>query len=126
MGPPFCRLQACRPAAARPLSLQSAAGAAGATGSDHLGGQALPLRSDRRGHVRPAGASDLAPSPDRGAHRLRDPPVALAQTGCGYLAEHAATAARGDRKSTRLNSSHVRISYAVFCLKKKKKKETIQ
>src|SRR5690554_7136924 len=26
---------------------------------------------------------------------------------------------RGDRKSTRLNSSHVRISYAVFCLKKK-------
>src|SRR5215813_14843777 len=30
-----------------------------------------------------------------------------------------------DRKSTRLNSSHVRISYAVFCLKKKKKKKTI-
>src|SRR5690554_7684478 len=29
-----------------------------------------------------------------------------------------------DRKSTRLNSSHVRISYAVFCLKKKKKKYT--
>src|SRR3989442_11724292 len=29
---------------------------------------------------------------------------------------------REDRKSTRLNSSHVRISYAVFCLKKKKKK----
>src|SRR5690554_7792744 len=29
-----------------------------------------------------------------------------------------------DRKSTRLNSSHVRISYAVFCLKKKKKKTT--
>src|SRR3989442_2686972 len=28
-----------------------------------------------------------------------------------------------DRKSTRLNSSHVRISYAVFCLKKKKKNE---
>src|SRR5690554_7293195 len=27
----------------------------------------------------------------------------------------------GDRKSTRLNSSHVRISYAVFCLKKKTK-----
>src|SRR5690606_40220027 len=26
----------------------------------------------------------------------------------------------GDRKSTRLNSSHVKISYAVFCLKKKK------
>src|SRR5690349_22946949 len=28
-----------------------------------------------------------------------------------------------DRKSTRLNSSHVEISYAVFCLKKKKKKQ---
>src|SRR5262245_64654567 len=30
----------------------------------------------------------------------------------------------GDRKSTRLNSSHLGISYAVFCLKKKKKKKT--
>src|SRR5207249_10169272 len=30
---------------------------------------------------------------------------------------------REDRKSTRLNSSHVSISYAVFCLKKKKKKK---
>src|SRR5438477_5995814 len=30
---------------------------------------------------------------------------------------------RGDRKSTRLNSSHMSISYAVFCLKKKKKKK---
>src|SRR5690349_25021242 len=35
----------------------------------------------------------------------------------------ARVAASGrDRKSTRLNSSHVEISYAVFCLKKKKKK----
>src|SRR6266700_6365799 len=32
---------------------------------------------------------------------------------------------RGDRKSTRLNSSHVKISYAVFCLKKKKTKPKI-
>src|SRR5690606_39508860 len=31
----------------------------------------------------------------------------------------------GDRKSTRLNSSHVKISYAVFCLKKKKKTRDI-
>src|SRR5438445_11074860 len=31
--------------------------------------------------------------------------------------------ARTDRKSTRLNSSHANISYAVFCLKKKKKKK---
>src|SRR2546430_12877870 len=31
-----------------------------------------------------------------------------------------------DRKSTRLNSSHSQISYAVFCLKKKKKKKSIK
>src|SRR5438874_8044896 len=31
-----------------------------------------------------------------------------------------------DRKSTRLNSSHVEISYAVFCLKKKKKKKHVK
>src|SRR5436309_12639264 len=31
---------------------------------------------------------------------------------------------KGDRKSTRLNSSHVKISYAVFCLKKKKINKT--
>src|SRR3712207_7816213 len=31
-----------------------------------------------------------------------------------------------DRKSTRLNSSHANISYAVFCLKKKKTKDTSQ
>src|SRR3989449_6583600 len=34
-----------------------------------------------------------------------------------------AAAQRGDRKSTRLNSSHGYISYAVFCLKKKKKRK---
>src|SRR2546430_5491417 len=33
--------------------------------------------------------------------------------------------AQGDRKSTRLNSSHSQISYAVFCLKKKKKKNRL-
>src|SRR5438874_7117834 len=38
------------------------------------------------------------------------------------LAVFTAGAADQDRKSTRLNSSHVEISYAVFCLKKKKKK----
>src|SRR5205807_10547391 len=32
---------------------------------------------------------------------------------------------RRDRKSTRLNSSHLVISYAVFCLKKKKKKKNL-
>src|SRR5438874_5893792 len=36
------------------------------------------------------------------------------------LGEHPGVGQEGDRKSTRLNSSHVEISYAVFCLKKKK------
>src|SRR5699024_12291451 len=36
----------------------------------------------------------------------------------------ARPAGAADRKSTRLNSSHVSISYAVFCLKKKKKENT--
>src|SRR3712207_7545184 len=42
--------------------------------------------------------------------------------GSGYRSSVAASVlqARGDRKSTRLNSSHANISYAVFCLKKKK------
>src|SRR2546430_8376784 len=39
--------------------------------------------------------------------------------------EHLSLVRRSqDRKSTRLNSSHSQISYAVFCLKKKKKKRT--
>src|SRR5690349_23071458 len=40
----------------------------------------------------------------------------------GVLQRAVGAEAEGDRKSTRLNSSHVEISYAVFCLKKKKKK----
>src|SRR3989442_10779357 len=38
----------------------------------------------------------------------------------GYHDPFVGTGEMRDRKSTRLNSSHVRISYAVFCLKKKK------
>src|SRR5690554_7466714 len=38
-----------------------------------------------------------------------------------HTPEHPHYIETGDRKSTRLNSSHLRISYAVFCLKKKKK-----
>src|SRR5215813_2577874 len=59
-------------------------------------------------------------------------PEALGREGGGDDSRHE----HGDRKSTRLNSSHVRISYAVFCLKKKtykysslhisKKKKTIR
>src|SRR5690242_15638473 len=44
-----------------------------------------------------------------GQGRLGEKPFIVVDTG-------------GDRKSTRLNSSHMSISYAVFCLKKKKKK----
>src|SRR5699024_11796649 len=40
----------------------------------------------------------------------------------GIRAEVISGSVSQDRKSTRLNSSHVSISYAVFCLKKKKKK----
>src|SRR2546430_3502668 len=43
------------------------------------------------------------------------PPPSLEEVGCHPLDEL-------DRKSTRLNSSHSQISYAVFCLKKKKRK----
>src|SRR3712207_7121144 len=39
----------------------------------------------------------------------------------GACADHGEPRRRRDRKSTRLNSSHANISYAVFCLKKKKK-----
>src|SRR5690606_40963239 len=42
--------------------------------------------------------------------------VEMRSKGRRLMAEHGL-----DRKSTRLNSSHVKISYAVFCLKKKKK-----
>src|SRR5690554_7655013 len=42
-----------------------------------------------------------------------------ATTSCDSVVVNVDNAATQDRKSTRLNSSHVRISYAVFCLKKK-------
>src|SRR5690348_17979656 len=43
----------------------------------------------------------------------------LAQRGRDLLVGGHVRAARGERKSTRLDSSHPSISYAVFCLKKK-------
>src|SRR2546427_9163662 len=42
-------------------------------------------------------------------------------TGAAIRRDGRLVAVRTDRKSTRLNSSHSQISYAVFCLKKKKK-----
>src|SRR3712207_7170070 len=57
----------------------------------------------------------------RGRHR--EHPAELAGGEPAELRHHHLDdeAAAGDRKSTRLNSSHANISYAVFCLKKKNK-----
>src|SRR2546430_12778587 len=51
--------------------------------------------------------------------------ISLERPVTGFCRAGASPAERanGDRKSTRLNSSHSQISYAVFCLKKKKKKK---
>src|SRR5215471_20152127 len=78
------------------------------------------LRHPRRDRPRPVrararlGGADRARSPRRGAS-----PQGPSLTRLARLAR----ADDRDRKSTRLNSSHVEISYAVFCLKKKKKKK---
>src|SRR6266540_6230264 len=50
----------------------------------------------------------------------------LVSSGCALMASSTPFSAinfAADRKSTRLNSSHITISYAVFCLKKKKTKK---
>src|SRR2546422_11023462 len=58
--------------------------------------------------------------------RSRVPRVLRPQSGHGRGDPHLDRGLRAqDRKSTRLNSSHGYISYAVFCLKKKKKKRHI-
>src|SRR5689334_23766174 len=49
--------------------------------------------------------------------------VALSISALPVIAKTLLDQEHGDRKSTRLNSSHSSISYAVFCLKKKKKKK---
>src|SRR5207249_8354955 len=62
---------------------------------------------------------------ERGAQHVGDGQRGGPGAGAGLPGEHeeafGVAAHTGDRKSTRLNSSHVSISYAVFCLKKKKK-----
>src|SRR3712207_7102978 len=57
--------------------------------------------------------------PDRGIWEVRGEPkhFTSSKAMCWVAADRGA---RLDRKSTRLNSSHANISYAVFCLKKKK------
>src|SRR5437773_11783194 len=69
---------------------------------------------DRRGHGRssqPWNGNDM----DTYADDLAAVVAALDLTNAVHVGQ--------DRKSTRLNSSHITISYAVFCLKKKKKKK---
>src|SRR5690606_18246692 len=64
--------------------------------------------------------TSLAPQPAHsappGAQVELAIPAQHAQGAYGHIPQEE----EGDRKSTRLNSSHVKISYAVFCLKKKK------
>src|SRR2546422_6902324 len=61
-------------------------------------------------------------APDVGTQSERAQPRAAGKNRrASWLRRRPAAAAGRDRKSTRLNSSHGYISYAVFCLKKKKK-----
>src|SRR5690606_39509299 len=61
---------------------------------------------------------DGVAAPDEGAPQLDG--VAVAADPAVEVGDRRRRAGELDRKSTRLNSSHVKISYAVFCLKKKK------
>src|SRR5690349_24219706 len=73
-------------------------------------------------------SSDLgAPQPvPRRAHRRRPPRHdRRPPRGPDRLPRLLLPRSPQDRKSTRLNSSHVEISYAVFCLKKKKNNQTV-
>src|SRR5574340_1323667 len=96
--------------------------------------------SSRRRHTRSFGdwSSDVCSSDlgETGIHlewKQRTPLCSREATGISWSSlgglkgvkppEAFGERSREDRKSTRLNSSHQKISYAVFCLKKKKKKE---
>src|SRR2546430_11342924 len=59
-------------------------------------------------------------APSRPQERHDRPPFGRVVAGSLGRGIGAGSAPKGDRKSTRLNSSHSQISYAVFCLKKKK------
>src|SRR5438874_6593700 len=65
---------------------------------------------------------DALPISPPGERRGVSPPVASPAGSRRAARPHCTMKTETDRKSTRLNSSHVEISYAVFCLKKKKKK----
>src|SRR3712207_6990162 len=61
----------------------------------------------------------------RPEHQPADPPEPVDPDLHGCHRKKLLRSGRADRKSTRLNSSHANISYAVFCLKKKKTIKTV-
>src|SRR2546430_12816360 len=65
------------------------------------------------------------PALSRGMFARREAEVAGEVPPGGEPLDIAHRGDEGDRKSTRLNSSHSQISYAVFCLKKKKKQQSM-
>src|SRR5207249_10577413 len=84
---------------------------------------ALPISAPGRvGRLPRVGGERLPAGDGRRAGRHPDPHAHVLQR---VQRRHPGGRADGDRKSTRLNSSHVSISYAVFCLKKKNKCYTL-
>src|SRR3712207_7096421 len=81
------------------------------------------LRSEERGTPRRCSDGFVAkPRDDEPQGTVRMGTLDRYRPGVGHLRENVADYPdHRDRKSTRLNSSHANISYAVFCLKKKKK-----
>src|SRR6266508_6406495 len=65
-------------------------------------------------------------SPVRARRTYREGSPAAAPRGPRGRALRCPSPSPGDRKSTRLNSSHVAISYAVFCLKNKKTTQSVE
>src|SRR3712207_8037728 len=81
----------------------------------------FPYTTLFRSHPRPRRACGRAGGPDRG-QGLQDRPDPREDHRRSWLEGADAGLGGLDRKSTRLNSSHANISYAVFCLTKKTKK----
>src|SRR5215467_13563567 len=113
------------------LKAEGTLSAAAPRGADHPRSPTAPGGNPvQRGAVQARGSGDGRPAPSLGAQdqwlgwaarlgRSTDRPH-HAGSGRADRVQPVARAAEPDRKSTRLNSCHLVISYAVFCLKKKK------